>query len=235
MNTLADVKAKVQSLLGDPDGDWVTDEYVTPLINQTYGDQYLRIRNACGQNLEGVVLVANVAAGTTSLYQYQRAGQPLCGLYTPDHVWTKPAGTPANYFRRGHGPHQLPPASPPGATPVMLNAVVAWDWLGNKLLVTPSAAALDFEVRGRFTPPELTADEDELIVDPSMWVATSYGAAALAAVERANPQILEGYAMRADATCDNIAAELVRQTQDNPARTGRMDRNASGYYGYRWQ
>lgn len=234
MNTLANVKAKVRSLLGDPDAEWVTDEYVTPLINQTYADQYLRIRNACGQNLEAIVPVLNVNAGTTSLYSYQTAGKPLNGLYTPDQVWTKPAGTPANYFRRGRGPHQLPHVAPPGATPMLVHAEVDWDWLGNKLLVTPSAIALDFEVWGRFTPPDLTADADELIVDPSMWVATSYGAAAAAGVERANPQILEGWAMRADATCDNIAAELVRQKQGNPARTGRMDRNARGCYGYRW-
>lgn len=235
MNTLGDVKAKVRAMLGDPDGDWVTDGYITPLINQVYGDQYLNIRNACGQNLEHIALVLNVPVETTSLYNFQAEGQPLEGLYTPLELWVKPAGMPPNWFRRARGPMELPHVAPPG--PPLTNgcASLVWTWLGNQLLMTPVNAALDIEVHGRFNPPALQSDDDVLVVDPAMWVATSYGGAAIAGVERANPAILEGYAVSADRATDNIAAELVRQKQGNPARTGRMDRNLAGFYSWRWR
>jgi hypothetical protein len=236
VNTLGDVKGKLRALLGDPDGEWLTDGYITPLIDATYGAQYLRIKNACGQNLEAVKLVPNVPPGTTTLLEFQDEGEPLEGLYTPDQVWAKPAGTPVNFFKRGHGPHQLPHIAPPGLQAPANNWVeIGWDWLGNALLITPVTTAIDVEVWGRFNPPALQDDADVLVVDPSMWVATSFGAAAVVGIERTNPQILQGYAATADAACDNIVAELVRQMQPNPIRLRRIDRNTAGFYGYRWQ
>ena len=166
---------------------------------------------------------------------FQQQGEPLAGLYTPDQVWAKPAGTPVNFFRRGSGPRQLPHIGPPGLQAPTSNFVeISWDWLGNVLLITPTSTALDIEVWGRFNPPALQNDADVLVVDPTMWMATAFGSAAVIGVERTNPQILQGYALEADAACDNIAAELVRQTQGNPARLRRMDRNVAGYYGFRW-
>ncbi len=234
MNTLGDVKGKLRALLGDPDGDWLTDGYITPIINMTYGAQFLYIKSGCSQNLEKVALIPNLPAGTTSLLASQTQDEPLDGLYAPLQVWIKPAGAPINYFRMCTGPRQLPHIPPPGAPLAGLGVSAMWDWMGNQLLITPVAVAIDVEVRGRFNPPALTQDDQILVVDPSMWVATSFGAAAVCGVERSNPAILQGYAMAGDAACDNIIAELVRQSQGNPARTGRMDRNMAGFYGWRW-
>lgn len=235
MNTLFDVKQEVRGLLGDPDGDWVTDGYVTPIIGTTYRLQTLAIKNAAGQNLEAVQLVLNVPAGTTTLLPFQAPGKPLCGLYTVVEMWTKPAGTPPNFFREAYERRYPANVAPPGVPLVNGSPVVCWTWLGNQLIISPVNAALDIEVIGRFNPPPLIKNEDPLIVSPDMQSVTASGAAAVAGIERTNPALLEGYSQMAVAGVDNIAAELIRQKQHMPARLGRMDRNQSGFYGWYWR
>ena len=36
MNDLKEVKARARALVGDPDGDFMTDSYLLPLVNQAY-------------------------------------------------------------------------------------------------------------------------------------------------------------------------------------------------------
>lgn len=234
MNTLQDVKAKVRALLGDPDGDWVTDAYILPLINVTYNLQYLYLKNATGKNLERTVLCLGVQPGTNSLYPLQAGGEPLAGLYTPLEVWTKPAGAPANYFTEALEREDLPHVALPGVQPVQFGPRAYWRWQGNQLQLTPIAIALDIEVTGRFNPPPLAKDQDVLIVSPDMEAVTAAGTAAVGGVERSNPAILEGYAQMAEAGLDDIAAELIRQKQGTLVRTGRMSRS-TGYYGWAWR
>jgi hypothetical protein len=231
MNTLGDVKAEIRGLVGDPRGEWANDAYLTPLINTTYRLQVLQLKNATSQNLEGVVLLPNVPGGTTSLYEFQAVGQPLCGIYTVLEIYSKPAGTPPNYFRPA-GERRFPAHVAPPVTPQGLTATVgSYCWLGNKLLITPPAVAVDIEVTGRFNPPPLVKDGDVLVASPDMQSVTACGTAAVAGVERTNPAILEGYAQMAFAGLDNIAAELIRQKQGITQRPGLMD----GGYGYRWR
>lgn len=235
MNTLGDVRLEVRSLLGDPDGDWVTDGYVTPIINTTYRLQTLAIKNATGKNLENIVIVQNVEAGTTSLYPQQAKGQPLEGLYNPLFVSVKVAGAPPNYFWPAKYCGGLPRVAPPGPVPSLNGIDVWWTFIGNKLLITPVNGAIDIEVHGRYNPPALAKPEDILVVSPDMESVTATGSAAVAGVERTNPQMLEGYAQMALAGLDNIIADLTRQKQGALVRPARMDRNSAGWYGWGWR
>lgn len=234
MNTLADVKAEIRGLVGDPRGEWANDAYITPIIGTTYRLQTLVLKNATSQNLEGVVLLPLVAAGTTSLYEFQMPGEPLCGLFTVLELYSKPAGMPPNYFRpageRRFPAHAAQPVAPQG----LAQTVLSYCWLGNKLLITPPAGPVDIEVTGRFNPPPLVKDENILVVSPDMQSVTACGASAIAGIERTNPTLLAGYAALAEAGLDNIAAELIRQKQGMGQRAGLMDAG-QGCFGFRWR
>ena len=72
MNTFGDVKAQTRGLLGDPQGQLASDSYLAPLVNVAYSLEVLALKNATGQNLEGVVLLPDVKAGTKAFLSFRR-------------------------------------------------------------------------------------------------------------------------------------------------------------------
>jgi hypothetical protein len=233
-NTLGDVKQKVRGLLGDPDGDWVTDGYITPIINVTYGLQVNALKNGTGKNLEAIIECLDIAIGTSSLYPLQAPSQPLFGLSDPLELWVKTAGQPPQWYTAARGPVDvLPNVQPPGITPGWNQTRVSFVWMGQQLSITPVNGPIDVKVYGRFNPPPLQKDEDVLVVYSKMSETTAVAAAAVAGVERSNPAVLAGYAEMAIAGLDDIIADIIRQTQRNPRRLGRMGGH-SGYGGGYW-
>ena len=233
MNTYGDVKAEVRGLVGDQDAQWANDAYLATPVNTAYRLQVLALKNATGQNLEGVVLLPAVEAGTTTLYDQQAVGKPLCGMYTVLELWSKPAGMPPNYFRRAEElrspAHVAPPLQPQGLPAI----VTGYCWLGNKLLITPPAGPVDIEVMGRFNPGPLAKDTDVLVASPDMQSVTALKAASICGVERTNPALLVEFKELAEIGLQNIIAELVRQKQGMGIRAGLMDGGRHGWYGYR--
>jgi hypothetical protein len=79
LNTYADVKATVRSIIGDdsPDG-WLKESYLGPKVNYAYRFLTLYIKNATGMNLEKMVEIPNTvdgngnnsSQGLTTLAQY---------------------------------------------------------------------------------------------------------------------------------------------------------------------
>lgn len=238
MNTFGDVKAQTRGLLGDPQGQLASDSYLAPLVNVAYSLEVLALKNATGQNLEGVVLLPDVKAGTTSLFEFQAPGKPLAGLYTVLELWAKPAGMPPNYFRQA-GERRYPAhVALPTVAQGIPSMVLSYCWLGNKLLITPPAAPVDIEVTGRFNPPPLVNDENVLVASPDLQPVTALKTAYFVGVDRSglagvNVALINEYGRQADAALDNIAAELVRQKQGMGMRAGLME--AHGWYGYRWR
>jgi len=233
MNTYKDVKATVRGLVGDERGEWANDAYLASKVNVAYALQVLALKNATGQNLEGVVLLPNVAAGTTTLYDLQAPGKPIAGLYTVLEIWAKPAGMPPNYYRqageRRFPEHVAPPITPQG----MPGTVLSYCWLGNKLLITPPAEPVDIEVTGRFNPPPLVDDDNILVASPDIGPVTALKTASIAGVERSNPALLTEYKELAEIGLQNIAAELIRQKQGMGMRIGLME--VHNWYGWRWR
>ena len=223
MNTLGDVIAEVQGLLGDPDGEWVTRDYILPFIGTTYRMQYLELKNASGRNLEQVVQLPAVDAGTNSLYPLQASGKALAGLTDPLQVWWKAAGAFDSCYSQGM-PRETLPFSYSGGGPLY------YVWRGNQLTLTPLNFPVDLLVYGRFNPPPLTDDAQLLVVSPDLQSPLALGTAALAGVERTNPAVLEGYAELATAGINNIAADLFRQKQAASKRLGRQAPTCGWYW-----
>lgn len=237
---------RVQGLLGDTKGKWVTRAYAIEFIDQAYGTVVLNLKNASGKNLQGVVTVPNVPAGATSLYPWQNAtgqqGQPaaqqnppalLAGLYDPIEVWVKPAGQPVWYYSKAREIDTLPHVNPSVASTNSLGNFMYWTWEGNQLKITPINQPLDIEVTGKFNAQPLAGDEDLLSAHEDVWLPTTYLSASIMGVERTNPALLEGYATLAISTQDNIIAEIIRQRQSTPTRFQRMARD-SGLNQWYW-
>lgn len=229
-NTLGETVGRCQSLMGDPKGYLISRNFAVPFINQAYSDMAKSIKNASGKNFERVVEILNVPQGTSDLSVYQEYDAPpnnqpgpLVGLYDPLRVWVKVAGALPQYYTEAWGPRDtLPHTQPAGVQPGNFSVVVTWTWIGNKLFITPVAGPIDVQVYGRFNPSRLQKDEDKLLLYPDMTDTLAYASCGLFGVERANPQILQGYAERAIAGVDNIVADIVRQSQGVPRRTAKM-------------
>lgn len=222
-NTLGDVLSKMQGLLGDVDGEWVTVGYALPFINIVYALQIKQMRLGSRRNLSALIEVLNQEAGITSFLPAQKFGKPLFGLTDPLELWTKTANAPQQYYTPARGPLDiLPNIEPPGITPGSFSVRVSFAWMGNALTILPVNGPIDLKVYGRFNPPPLQKLEDVLVPYPAMSDVTALAAAALAGVERSNPAVLAGYELAATAGMDNIIADLIIQTQRNPRRVGKL-------------
>lgn len=241
MYRLGDAISMIQALLGDPKGQWVKRGYVLPLINITYGAVNLNLKNASSKNLQAVIPILDVPAGTTSLYPWQNGSAPagqdpgianknfpalLAGLTDVIEIFVKPAGAPIQTYRKIHTRSTLPHVNPTLVSSNSWGQPMYYTLIGNKLQITPSPQPMDIEVTGKFNPQPLVADDDLLTTHEDVWIPTCYETAATAGVERSNPAILEGYALKGSAAEDNIIAELIRQKQAEPVRFQKMSRES---------
>lgn len=245
-NTLGDAIWRCQAMMGAKKGattGMFSREYWLDLINQAYEDIAQQIKNGSGKNLEAVIEVLNVPAGTTDLSGYQKYGDltvvppvprgPLAGLFHPLKIWVKSAGQLPQYYTLAKGPRDtLPHINPPGITPGTYAVRITSAWIGNKLTITPVAGAIDVQVYGRFDAPRLVADTDNLVLYGNMTFVLAYGACSLAGVERTNPGILAGYAERATASMDNIVADIIRQSQREPRRIAKLGGGGGTCWGW---
>lgn len=248
MMSVGEAISKVQALLGDPRGMWAKKGYLLPLLDLSYRSVYLNLKNASGKELQAVVPIYNVPAGTTSLYPWQGANlrpgdnpadaKPpalLRGLFDPIEIFVKQAGMPVYQYTRIRSRDTLPHVDPNLNTTIAFGPGMYYSWIGNRLEITPVNLPLDIEVTGKFNPPPLFRDEDLMTAHEDVGGAVCFDTAAIAGVERSNPSILEGYAQRSIAMQDNIIAEIMRAGQCNPARFQKMCRdNGNGYVQWFW-
>lgn len=253
MRTVGDVIKRVQALLGDPRGQWVKRGYVMPILDLTYGSVYLNIKNGSAKNLQAVVPILNVPAGTTSLYPWQQQSAPpgtppgaeappvglaggtgtsgmtpqplLAGLTDPIEIFVKPAGAPPWQYSKLMGPRDtLPHLDPSFFGNDTFGPRMYFSWVGSRLYITPVNAALDIEVTGKFSPVPLVDDDQLLTGSEDIWIPTAFETASICGIERSNPQILAGYASKSLAAQDNVIADLIRTEQGNPIRPQKMSR-----------
>jgi hypothetical protein len=238
VTTLRDVKAGIRSLLDDTDIEWTNDQFLLPLINQSAGTLTLQAKNATGCNLQRLVEILNLEAGTDSLIAYQAGGSPSVGgnratpagplatLWDPLVVWWKPAGTNSLQYCRATRHTTLPAANVPSYSGMQ------WTWLSNTLTITPMSVAVDIKIDGRFNPPVYLADSDVIQVHPDFHVVLKWASAALCGAVRANANYMTVYSEQADKAMDNLIADIIRQNQGSPSRIGRLNRESEG--GWYW-
>lgn len=238
-NTLKSVKAKVRSLVGDVMGDFTTDAYLTPLINQAYEDQTTELMADTDSSFDDWVFdVLGVPQGTTSLANYQasqmanedgtKTNGPLYGLVTPICVEWKIGGQPDNCYVEANRTGKLPNISP--ATPSGPYQI-EWEWRGNIIYMTPVTYTIDIRVRGEFSPPSLVNDTDILAIHPRMGTAVAYGTSALIGVERSNANFVTNYTAQAQKILDNISNMLTKGEQGTTTRIGRLHNSNRGWGG----
>lgn len=211
-------------MVGDPDGQWLNNDTLIPLINQVYESDTSYLAGSCSPYDVKLAVVPNVQPGTTSLIpQQQGQNQPLNGLIKPRLILAKLAGTPDVNYRQMVEYDVLP--NIPAGWPVWQGG---WEWRAFRIWLTPFPQAMDLQVRGDFMPPPLRQDADIFVTHPNMAQCTAYGAAALAAVTVGNQGWQTAYTALHSETLDDISAQLVRQQSALTFRVGRMNRGGKG-------
>jgi hypothetical protein len=224
------VKKKVRTLVGDPDQDWVTDDYILPFVAIEYENAINYLANTCSPFMTQRIQIPDIPAGTTDFTPYQvapttglqasgQAGAPLMGLITPLHLWYKQAGQPPNNYALAEEAKDIPFIAPGNYIP---GQRAWWQWISNKIIVTPLGFATDWLVEGEFFPPALVDDDDYVQVDPAMTSALAFAVASTIGGERVNATYISNWGQRAQMAYDDISARLTRKEQSTPQRVGRM-------------
>jgi hypothetical protein len=220
--TLGQVKARVRNLLDDPQGSYLTDDFILPLISEVYEDANSQLASTQSSYDIAVVEVPGVAPGTPNLSACQTGTGALAHLMAqPLRIdWKVAGGDPSTYqLAQNYG--VLPDLEPQ-------QGLAGWEYRSNVIWLTPASIAMDLRIRGEFGPPPLNADDSVLVTHPRIGYVVAYGTAALIAAVRGNGPWLAEYEAKATEGMDEIMEQLVRAEQGQVRRTGRQTRS-------RWQ
>lgn len=218
--TLGQVKARVRNLLDDPDGSYLTDGFIVPLICETYDDANSQLVSTQSSWDIAVVEVPGIQPGTPNLASYQVGTGPLATLTDqPERIDWKPAGNDPSQYQLVRNYNVLPDLQPQ-------QGMAGWEWRSEVIWLTQCSIAVDLRIRGEFGPPALSADDSVLISHPRIGLAVSYGTAALIAAVRGNKDWVTQYEEKALEVLDDILGELVRAEQGQSRRIGRQSRGS---------
>lgn len=220
--TLAQVKARVRSLLDDPQGSYLTDSFIVPLINQVYDDCNSQIASTQSSWDIDVNEVLGVVPGTPNLADAQLDDGPISHLTDqPLQIDWKPAGTDPAYYKLVQNCQVLPDVQPQ-------QGIGFWEYRSDVIWLTPSSIAVDLRVRGEFAPAALSQDSSILTSSPRIGYVVAYGTAALVGLVRGNAAWESVYNQKAMEGMDEIMEQLVRAEQ---GQTRRVKRQSGRYYG----
>jgi hypothetical protein len=221
--TLGQVKARVRNLLDDPQGSYLTDSFLVPLINEVYDEANSQLASTQSSWDIAVVELPGVAPGTPNLASYQTGSGLLATLTDqPLRIDWKPAGEDSSYYRLVPNYEVLPDLQPG-------EGVAGWEYRSEVIWLTNSSIAVDLRIRGEFAPPALTSDESSLLSHPRVGYVVAYGAAALVATVRGNEAWTRQYEQKAVEGMDEIMEQLVRAEQGQVRRAGRQTRRHSSF------
>lgn len=228
MATLGEVRDRARALLGDPDGDWATDGYLDPFVNQVYGVMIAYLANTCSTLQEKVVILPGGAGagqlpqGAGTLEPFQKTGGLLAGLVNPLCIEWKNAGQPPEQYVELVRVGKLPNTSPITIGNSSWYGQMAYVVRGNKVYFTPNAQLIDMQITGDFKAGRLVDKDDELL-DDRMLEPMAFGASGLTGAERGNQAYVLTYGSEAMNTLDDIAAAMIRQEQRVKTRLGRTN------------
>lgn len=219
--TLGQVKARVRNLLDDPQGSYLTDDFITPLICEIYDDANSQMASTQSSYDVALVEVAGIAPGTPNLSAYQTGAGPLAQLMAqPLRIDWKPAGDDPNQYQLVANYGTLPDLEPQ-------QGMAGWEFRSNVIWLTACSITVDLRVRGEFGPPALSGDGSVLVTHPRIGYVVAYGTAALIAAVRGNAPWVEQYEAKAAEGMDEIMEQLVRAEQGQIRRIGRQTRRAA--------
>lgn len=221
-STLGQVKARVRSLLDDPNGSYLTDAFIVPLIGQVYDDSNSQLASTLSSWDIGVVEVPGIQPGTPNMESYQAGNGLLAGLTDqPERIDWKVAGNDPSYYQLVRNYEVLPDVQPQ-------QAMIGWEWRSEVVWLTPCSIAVDLRFRGEFGPQPLTSDDSVLTSHPRIGYVVAYGTAALIATVRGNKEWETSYGQKAIEGMDEIMEQLVRAEQGQIRRLGRQTQRRRG-------
>jgi hypothetical protein len=214
--TLGQVKARVRNLLDDPQGSYLTDDFITPLIQEVYDDANSQMASTQSSYDVGVIEIPGIPPGTPNLTAFQAGKGPLCSLVSqPLRIDWKAAGDEPVRYQLIQNYGVLPDLEPQ-------EGVAGWEFRSGVIWLTACSIAVDLRVRGEFGPPALTNDESVLVTHPRIGYVVAYGTAALIAAVRGNGPWVQEYESKAMEGMDEIMLQLVRAEQGQVRRIGRQ-------------
>jgi hypothetical protein len=218
---MGQVKARVRNLLDDPQGSYLTDDFIVPLICEVYDDANSQLASTQSSWDIAVVEVPGIPPGTPNLGPYQAGTGPLAALTDqPLRIDWKPAGNDASYYRLVSNYEVLPDSQP-------REGIAGWEYRSEVIWLTNSSIAVDLRIRGEFGPQALTSNESLLLSHPRIGYVVAYGTAALIATVRGNDAWSEQYQQKAIGGMDEIMEQLVRAEQGQVRRTARQTQRRS--------
>lgn len=224
--TLGMTKARIRALLDDPEGSYLTDSFIVPLINQVYDDANSQLASTQGPWDVAVVECPGITPGTPNLQPFQVGTGSLAQLVDqPLRIDWKLAGADPSYYRLVRNYEVLPDMQPQ-------QAMAGWEWRSEVIWLTRCSFAVDLRIRGEFAPAPLVEDGDVLSSHPRMGYVAAYGTSSLIAVVRGNKDWAAQYEQKAIEGLDEIMEQIVRATQADTRRAGRMSQRGRGGRGW---
>lgn len=217
MLLLKDIVGRVQFKLDDPEGTYITTDYVLGFVNDVYEWLFNKLSLTGSQFSEQVIVLPAVAAGTPDLSQFQAVGQPLASLITPSMLRWRLPNLDATYFRKAEGPLDAPRDLPPN-----LPGLDSWAFVHYVIKLSQFSTALDIEVTGTFLFDALTEPDDSVQIAMNANRVFSCKLASEVAKGRGNPTWVTQYSADADEAFDDLAIGITRARQAIVHRVGRM-------------
>lgn len=219
---LSDITKRVQAKHDDPDGTYVTPEYVTGFAQDAYEWLFGKLRLVGWDNTEEILTLPAVPAGLPTLDQYQANGQPLAMLVAPRMIRWKLPGQDPTYWTEADF-LDVPNTLPNGA-----NYLDSWAWLRYSIKLANYSAALDLEITGEFLFDPLTSQESQIQISLAANRCFASKIACEAAKARRIPEWVTQYGADADEAYDDLAIAMTKANQGKSRRLGRMSRRVQG-------
>lgn len=222
---LSDITKRVQAKHDDPDGTYITPEYVTGFAQDTYDWLFAKLRLVGWDNTEEILVLPAVPAGLPNLDQYQVAGQPLATMVAPRMIRWKLPGQDPTYFQESAF-LDVPNTIENGAA-----YLDSWAWLRYSIKLSNYNCALDLEITGEFFFDPLTSQESQIQISIAANRCFASKIACEAAKARRIPDWVTQYGADADEAYDDLAIAMTKANQGKSRRLGRMNRRGNGGVG----
>ena len=214
---LAEVKSRIRALVDDPDGTYVTDGFLGPLINQKYEEIYNRMLSTGAEFERRVVELSNVAALTSDLSVYNLPGRELELMLQPVLLEWKQAGFDPTSYRTASLVDRVRDV-------IQAQTLDDWEFRSGVIYITPTVLDVDIRIRGDFLFAPLTAETDAIAAAKNLGHAVAYGTASRIGTVRGNPAWTQAYAILQDNAVDDVMQYLARKDQAKVRRVGRITR-----------
>lgn len=215
---LSDITKRVQAKHDDPDGTYVTPEYVVGFAQDAYEWLFGKLRLVGWDNTEEIITLPAVPPGLPNLDSYQALAKPLAMMVQPRLIRWKLPGQDPTYWEEADL-LDVPNDIPNGA-----NYLDSWAWLRYSIKLANYSCALDLEITGEFLFDPLTSQESQIQISIAANRCFASKIACEAAKARRISDWVTQYGDDADEAYDDLAIAMTKANQGKTRRVGRMSR-----------